>query len=78
MKAIHFTTVCDAFLEGVSIGMCYNTGVLSQIPEFMPQFQNEQYLDQFFKFMWYGFFALTLMDLKFKFNPRERQIEVLG
>ena len=33
-------------------------------------------LDQFFKFIFYNF--LALMALKFRFHPRQRQIEITG
>ena len=44
--------------------------------EFMPPFQNEQYLVQFLKFILYHF--LAPMELKFKFHPPQRQIEIPG
>ena len=62
----HFTKVFEdpSFWKRVSFGMCYKTTadaaacreythtlVLIQIPEFIPQSQDEQELNQFFKFI---------------------------
>ena len=47
-----------------------------QIPDIMQQSQDEQSLDQLFKFILYNF--LELMELKLRFHPRPRQIETLG
>ena len=53
-----------------------HTLVLIQIPEFMPQFQDELLLDQFFKVILNSSWAL--MELTFRFHPRQRQIVPLG
>ena len=47
-----------------------------QIPDIMQQSQDEQFLDQLFKFILYNF--LELMELKLRFHPRPRHIETLG
>ena len=44
-----------------------HTLVLIQIPEFIPQSQDELSLDQLFKFILCIF--LALMELKFRFHP---------
>ena len=54
----------------------FHSLLLSQIPEFMPSFQNDLKLDQLFKFLLYNF--LAFMELKFRFHPRQRQIEIPG
>ena len=47
-----------------------------QIPESMQRFQDKLQLDQFLKFISYNILAST--ELKFRFHPRQRQIEPLG
>ena len=46
----------------------FHTLVLIQIPEFMPQSQDELEFDQSFTFIFNNF--LALLELKFRFHPR--------
>ena len=47
-----------------------------RILEFTQQFQDILLLDQFFKFLSYNF--LASMELKIRFHPRQRKIDLMG